>query len=109
MRKGPSTCTRYREEFQEDERNDDAFKCKRCNQHPDWHKRLPAPPAAGKIISYRTLILFNSIFNLIVDLSYYRYIISFLYFYLMDKRMGILYFIRLSLINQSSSSLINQK
>eukprot|EP01035_Chromulina_nebulosa_P035568 gene35568-47828_t len=43
-KKGPSTCKKYREEFQEAERNDDAFKCKQCDQHPDWHERLPAPP-----------------------------------------------------------------
>ena len=42
--KGPSTCKKYREEFQEAERNDDAFKCKQCDKHPDWHERLPAPP-----------------------------------------------------------------
>ena len=45
MSKGPFTCKKYQEEFQEAERNDDAFKCKRCDQHPDWHERLPAPPA----------------------------------------------------------------
>ena len=45
MSKGPSTCKKYREEFQEAERNDDAFKCKRCDQHPDWHEREQKAPA----------------------------------------------------------------
>ncbi len=50
--KGPSTCKKYREEFQEAERNDDAFKCKQCDQHPDWHERLPAPPPAVQLGNY---------------------------------------------------------
>ena len=45
MIKGPLTCKKYQEEFQVAERNDNAFKCKRCDQHPDWHERKPAPPA----------------------------------------------------------------
>jgi len=49
MSKGPYTCKKYREEFQEAERNDDAFKCKRCDQHPDWHERDPAPGNLYKV------------------------------------------------------------
>mmetsp|Transcript_15682 Transcript_15682/g.21464 ORF Transcript_15682/g.21464 Transcript_15682/m.21464 type:complete len:86 (-) Transcript_15682:1117-1374(-) len=59
MRKGPSTCKKYREEFQEAERNDDAFKCKQCDQHPDWHERSPAPPATQPALAIETLLAGN--------------------------------------------------
>ena len=55
--KGPSTCKKYREEFQEAERNDDAFKCKQCDQHPDWHERLPAAVQLGNYQIIHIIIL----------------------------------------------------
>ena len=45
MSKGP--CKKYREEFQEAEVSDDLFKCKRCDQHPDWHERAPPATQSG--------------------------------------------------------------
>ena len=50
--KWSTSCKKYREEFQEAERNDDAFKCKQCDKHPDWHERLPAPPPAVPLGNY---------------------------------------------------------
>eukprot|EP01035_Chromulina_nebulosa_P039923 gene39923-53984_t len=58
--KWSTSCKKYREEFQEAERNDDAFKCKQCDKHPDWHERLPAPPPAVQLDD-ATLLFFDAL------------------------------------------------